>query len=96
MVRADHASRFRVLTGSSPTFSSARSDGLFSRSHPGTENRALRRCAGAELCARDAGELARGKRVRPLHTLAARLTALRAPLHENSSDFGVLCAQVYA
>ena len=39
---------------------------------------------------------ARGKRVRPLHTLAARLTALRAPLPENSSDFGLLCAQVYA
>ena len=31
-----------------------------------------------------------------LHALAARLAALRTPLPEYSSDFGLLCAQVYA
>ena len=40
------------------------------------------------------GELARAQRSRPLRTLAARLAALRAPVHEKSSDFGLLCAQV--
>ena len=96
MVRAERASRFRVLTGSSVTFSSAQSDGQFSRSQIGTENGAPRRHAGAELFARHEGELARGKRIRPLRTLAARLTVLRAPLPENSNDFALLCAQVYA
>ena len=95
MVRADHDRRFRVLTGSSATFSSARSEAQFSRSHFGVQNGAPRRHAGAELCGRDEGELARAQRSCPLRTLAARLAALRAPLPENSSDFGLLCAQVY-
>ena len=76
MVRAERVSRFRVLTGSSVTFSSAQSDGQFSRSQIGTENGAPRRHAGAELFASHEGELARGKRIRPLRTLAARLTVL--------------------
>ena len=37
-VRAERASRFRVLTGFSVTFATARSDGQFSRSHFGAEN----------------------------------------------------------
>ena len=96
MVRAERASRFRVITGSSLTFSSARSDGQFSRSHFVVQNGAPRRRAGAELSGRDEGELARAQRSRPLRTLAVRLTALRAPLPENPNGFSLLCAQVYA
>ena len=96
MVRAERASRFRVITGSSLTFSSARSDGQFSRSHFVVQNGAPRRRAGAGLSRRGEDELARGKRIRPVRTLAVRLTALRAPLPENSNDFAMLCAQVYA
>ena len=52
---------------SSVTFSSARSNGQFYRSQIGMENGAPRRHhAGAELFARHKGELARGKRIRPV------------------------------
>ena len=60
------------------------------------QNGALRRRAGAELSRRGEDELARGKRIRRQGTLTARLSALRTPLPENSNDFGLLCAQVYA
>ena len=87
----------RVLMSSSLTFASARPDAQVLRSHFGAESGAPRRRARAELYGRSEGELARGgKRIRPLRTLAARLAALRAPLHEKSSDFGLLCAQVCA
>ena len=95
MVRAERDSRFRVVTGSSATFGTPRSEALISRSHFVMQNGAPRRRAQAQLSGRYEGELARSKRNRPLRTLAARLAALRAPLHENSSDFGQLCAQVY-
>jgi hypothetical protein len=95
MVRAERASRLRVVTGSSLTFASCRTDAAVSRSHFCVQNGAPRRRAGAELSTRDEDELARGKRIRPQRTLTARLTALRASLPENSSDFCLLCAQVY-
>ena len=66
----------------------------FSRSDVGVQNGVPRRAGpgAAELChGRDEGELARAQRSRPLRTLAARLTAHRAPLPENPN-----CAQVYA
>ena len=96
MVRADHASRVRVLTGSSATLTTSPSEVPLSRSHLCVQNGAPRCRAQAELSGRVEGELARGQRNLPLRTLAVRLTALRAPLLENSSDFGVLCAQAYA
>ena len=96
MVRADRASRFRVLTGYSPTFAAGRSVVYNLRSQFGTGNGAPRQRAGAELSTRHEGELACRQQIRPLPTLAARLIALRAPLPENSNDFGLLCAQVYA
>ena len=95
MVRAKPACRSRVLMSSSLTLCPSRSDAQFSRSLFGVQNGAPRQRAGAELCGRDEGELARAQRSCPLRTLAARLAALRAPLPENSSDFGLLCAQVY-
>jgi hypothetical protein len=95
MVRAERASLSRVRMSSSLTFASARPDAQVLRSLFGAESGAPRRSARAELYGRSEGELARGKRIRPLRTLAARLAALRAPLPENSSDFGLLCAQVY-
>ena len=95
MVRADRASRHHVLPSSSATFASARTDAAFSRSHFGVQNGAPRRRAGAGLSRRGEDELARAQRIRQLRTLAARLAALRAPLPENSSDFAMLCAQVY-
>ena len=49
----------------------------------------------SSLCRRDEDELAWAQRSRPLRTLAARLALLRAPVNENSNDFGLLCAQVY-
>ena len=94
MVRAKPACRSRVLMSSSLTLCPSRSDAQFSRSLFGVQNGAPRQRAGAELCGRDEGELARAQRSRPLRTLAARLAALRAPVHEKSSDFGLLCAQV--
>ena len=96
MVREDRASRFRVLTGYSPTFAAGRSVVYNLRSQFGTGNGAPRQRAGAELSTRHEGELACRQQIRPLPTLAARLIALRAPLPENSNDFGLLCAQVYA
>ena len=60
------------------------------------QNGALRRRTGAELSRRGEDELARSKRIRRQGTLTARLSALRTPLPENSNDFGLLCAQVYA
>ena len=96
MVRAECASRSRVTMSFSLTLCPSRSDAQFSRSHFCVQNGAPRRLAGPELCGRDEGELARAQRSRPLRTLAARLTALRAPLPENSNDFALLCAQVYA
>ena len=96
MVRADRARRSRVLTGSSLTFGTARSDAQFLRSQIGAENGAPRQRAGAELSAGHEGELARSKRIPLLHALASHVTALRTPLPKNSSDFGLLCAQVYA
>ena len=96
MVRADCASRHHVLPSSSATFASARTDAAFSRSHFGVQNGAPRRRAGAGLSRRCEDELARGKRIRPVRTLAVRLTALRAPLPENPNGFSLLCAQVYA
>ena len=96
MVRAERASLSRVLMSSSLTFASARPDAQVLRSLFGAESGAPRRSARAELYGRSEGELARGKRIRPLRTLAARLAALRAPLHEKSSDFALLCAQVCA
>jgi hypothetical protein len=95
MVRAERASRLRVVTGSSLTFASCRTDAAVSRSQFGVQNGALRRRAGAELSRRGEDELARGKRIRRQGTLTARLSALRTPLPENSNDFGLLCAQVY-
>ena len=95
MVRAKPACRSRLLMSSSLTLCPSRSDAQFSRSLFGVQNGAPRQRAGAELCGRDEGELARAQRSCPLRTLAARLAALRAPLPENSSDFGLLCAQVY-
>ena len=91
-VRAERGSRFRVTMSSSLTFGTPRSDAQFSRSHFVVQNGAPRRRDGAQLSGRDEGELARSKRNRPLHTLAARLTALRTPLPENPSGFGLLCA----
>ena len=96
MVRADRASRFRVLTGYSPTFAAGRSVVYNLRSQIGTGNGAPRQRTGAELSTRHEGELACRQQIRPLPTLAARLIALRAPLPENSNDFGLPCAQVYA
>ena len=96
MVRAKPACRSRVLMSSSLTLCPSRSDAQFSRSLFGAENGAPRRRAGAGLSRRGEDELARGKRIRPVRTLAVRLTALRAPLPENSNDFAMLCAQVYA
>ena len=93
MVRAKPACRSRLLMSSSLTLCPSRSDAQFSRSLFGMQNGAPRQRAGAELCGRDEGELARAQRSCPLRTLAARLAALRAPLPENSSDFGLLCAQ---
>ena len=83
---------------SSLTLCPYRSDAQFSRSHVGVQNGAPRRRAGAELCGRHEGELARAQRSRPLRKLAARLTgtALRAPLPENPNGFSLFCAQVYA
>ena len=91
MVRAERASRLRVVTGSSLTFASCRTDAAVSRSQFGVQNGALRRRAGAELSRRGEDELARGKRIRRQGTLTARLSALRTPLPENSNDFGLLC-----
>ena len=96
MVRADRASRHHVLPSSSATFGTPRSERLFSSSHFGVQNGAPRRRAQAQLSGRYEGELARSKRNRPLRTLAARLTALRAPLPENPNGFSLLCAQAYA
>ena len=95
MGRADRASRSRVVISFSATLCPSRTDAALSRSHFVVQNGAPRRHAGAELSTRDEGELARAQRIHPLHTLAARLAALRAPLHENSNGFGLLCAQVY-
>ena len=96
MVRADPASRHRVLASSSLTFGTVRTDAAVSRSQIGVQNGALRRRTGAELSRRGEDELARSKRIRRQGTLTARLSALRTPLPENSNDFGLLCAQVYA
>lgn len=95
MVRADPASRHRVLASSSLTFGTVRTDAAVSRSQIGVQNGALRRRTGAELSRRGEDELARSKRIRRQGTLTARLSALRTPLPENSNDFGLLCAQVY-
>ena len=96
MVRADPASRHHVLASSSLTFGTVRTDAAVSRSQIGVQNGALRRRTGAELSRRGEDELARSKRIRRQGTLTARLSALRTPLPENSNDFGLLCAQVYA
>ena len=72
MVRAKPACRSRsasrVLMSSSLTLCPSRSDAQFSRSHFGVQNGAPRRHAGAELCGRDEGELARAQRSCPLRT----------------------------
>ena len=100
MVRADPASRHHVLASSSLTFGTVRTDAAVSRSQIGVQNGALRRRTGAELSRRGEDELARSKRIRRLsryaHRLPQCLSALHTPLTENSNDFGLLCAQVYA
>mmetsp|Transcript_36258 Transcript_36258/g.95597 ORF Transcript_36258/g.95597 Transcript_36258/m.95597 type:complete len:147 (+) Transcript_36258:1849-2289(+) len=55
MVRADHDSRFRVLTGSSATFATSRSEAQLWRSQFGVQNGAPSQHAGAELSARHEG-----------------------------------------
>ena len=95
MVRADRARRSLLLASSSVTFSSASTDAALWRSHFCVQSEAPRQHAEAKLSGRYEPELARGKRIRRQGMLVARLTALRAPLPENSSDFGLLCAQVY-
>ena len=96
MVRADCASRHHVLPSSSSTFAWL---------EPMPRSRDLTLACKTERRddALELGSLEEVKMSSPeasgsvrYRTLAVRLTALRAPLPENSNDFALLCAQVYA